>query len=190
MSMRRRWAQVIPLMILWLMASIFFWSWIFTFLTDTDPAHKLALFAEMEVASQDELALALEDGTGPGIRMVKVHPFTYAMLDGDQLRNADLFIVTASGMDEYKDWFRPLPGDLAAGRELYLSEDKALGVRVWNARTGLGIAADWLRYPAGEDCYLCLGSQSLHVEGSSSALDNEAAEAALRFLSWPEKKRP
>ena len=186
MRWRRRWAQVVPLMMLWLLASVFFWSWVFTFLTDAEPAHKLVLFAEMKVTAQDDLALALEEGAGREIRMVKVHPFSYAMLDGDQLRNADLFIVTAAGMETYGDWFRPLPEDLAQGRELYLSEGAPLGVRVWNAETGRGTAADWLSYPEGVDCYLCIGVKSLHAAGNDGALDDDAAEAARRMLSWPD----
>ena len=185
MSVRRRWRQVVPMMVIWLMVSIFFWSWIFTFVTDTDHAHKLVLFTEMELADGTALALALEEGTGPAIRMVQVHPFAYAMMGEELLVNADLYVVTASGMTEYARWFSPLPEALARGENLYRAEGVPVGVRIWDAEQKRGAAADLIRYPAGEDCYLCVGVHSLHVAGLEGAVDNEAVEAALRMLAWP-----
>ncbi len=187
MGWRKRWAQVIPLLILWLVLGAVFWGWVFAFLTDAPAAQKLTLFAEMEVADQDALALALEAGTGEGIRMVKVHPFSYAMLNGDALREADLYIVTASGAETYRDWFIPLPETLRDRGEMVSPEGVPVGVRVWNAGTRTGIAADWLSYPAEEDAFLCLGRTSLHVLGLEDAADDEAVDAALRFLALPER---
>ncbi len=187
MTNRERIARQIPLMILWAMLSALVWSFVFNIITDTDPTRKLTLFADAETPGAAELAAELEKETGAGIRMVKVHPFSYAMLNGDALREADLYIVTASGAETYRDWFIPLPETLRDRGEMVSPEGVPVGVRVWNAGTRTGIAADWLSYPAEEDAFLCLGKTSLHVLGLEGAADDEAVDAALRFLALPER---
>ena len=86
--MKRLW-NLIPAMILWGMLSVFLWGWIFIFLTDTQPENKLTLFVDTAVPDATGLAVRLEENAlSDEIRMVKVHPFTYAMLDSEPLRQS------------------------------------------------------------------------------------------------------
>ena len=188
--------NLLPAMILWLMLSAFFWGWIFTFLTDTEPENKLTLFVDAAVTDGTGLAVKLEESLlSDTIRMVKVHPFSYAMLDGEQLRCSDAFIVRASHVEEYREWFAPLPSEFAACADpadasvLLLPDGAPCGLRVYEAATGEGIAAEYISYhdPAlpDEDFYLIFGKASVHLTANGGGLDDEAVRLAEAFLSLP-----
>ncbi len=180
----RRFAAQIPLLVIWLIVSVFLWSWIFTFLTDTDPAHKLEIYADMEEIDGTALGDALEAGAGEAIRMVRVHPFGYAMLDSSQLRQADLYIVKGSDAETYLDWFAPLPYGLRGLGEELILDGTAWGVLLRGGKDPGGAAAGVIAWPPdGEDYWLMTGAHSLHIAGREGAVDNEAAEAAVRLLT-------
>ena len=83
--------------VLWLLLSTVLWGWIFSsFITDTKPEYKVVVYADAARCADRELSLRLEDPLPPGLRMVRVHPFSYAMFDRDALLKADLFVVPAS----------------------------------------------------------------------------------------------
>ena len=175
----KRFFSLIPALVLWLMLSVLVWGFVFTHITDTDPAHKISLFIDTQVIDATALAVKLEEGLGGNIKMVKVHPFTYAMLDGEQLQAADLFIIRADHMETYGDWLTPLPEEIR--------EDDAWGVRAYDAETQSGIASDCINYrPLGEpetDYYLCFGNQSRHNQSLENAVDNAALDAANLLLN-------
>lgn len=200
--MKRLW-NLIPAMILWGMLSVFLWGWIFTFLTDTQPENKLTLFIDAAVTDGTGLAVQLEETLlDDTISMVKVHPFTYAMLDSEPLRQSDVYIVRASHVEEYRDWFALLPEGLTAGAApasarqqpasdtvLLLLDGAPYGIRVYDAATGTGIGQNFINYhdPAlpDEDYYLMLGKASLHLTANEGGLDDRAILLAEALLSLP-----
>ena len=164
--------DLVPAMVLWLMLSVFLWGWIFTLLTDTKPENKLTPFADAAVTDATGLAVRLEEELKGGpIRMVKVHPFTYAMLSSEALQGSDVYLVRASHAEEYREWFAPLPEGFADGAPpdwLLVLEGTACGLRVYDAASGTGPAMAYISYrdPAQpeEDYYLCFGSASTHLD--------------------------
>ncbi len=169
-----------PLYLLWALFSFFLWSYVFSFLTDTTPEKKLTLYISADQVEDTELAARLEDGGLPsGIRMIKVHPFSYAMFSDQDLLSADLYIVKASEAAGWRDSFRPLPngitGDLDLGGGIR-------GIRVYDAETGTGKYTELISYAApgvpAEDCYLFFGADSQHAKTG----DRTVLWLARRFL--------
>ncbi|MBR3494500.1 MAG: hypothetical protein IKH38_03650 [Clostridia bacterium] len=165
-----------PLFIAWAFISLMFWGWIFGFLTDAPAANKLTLYADAEVPGAVQLAVLLEEGAGSGIRMAQVHPFTYAMMDSAGLRAADLYLVPEHDVETYRDWFAPLPDELASLAETLDSVDETLGLLAWDPDTRRGLAPEWVAYPQ-ERCWLLLGRESLHT----GTRDTEALDAVRRL---------
>lgn len=186
MNKVRRFFSLVPALVLWLMLSVLVWGFVFTRITDTDPAHKITLFVDSEVTDATALAVKLEENLHGNIRMVKVHPFNYAMLDGSPLRAADLFIIRADHMETYRDWLLPLPEPLRGTEAEYINGGVSWGLLAYNAETKSGIAADCINYqPLGEpaeDYYLCFGNQSRHIRTQMDAVDNAAADAAAILM--------
>jgi len=191
--MKRLW-NLIPAMILWGMLSVFLWGWIFTFLTDTQPQHKLTLFVDAAVTDGTGLAVQLEETLlDDTISMVKVHPFTYAMLDSEPLRQSDAYLVRASHVEEYREWFAPWSVGFSAkdgsDTSLLLLDGAPYGIRVYDAATGTGIAQAYIDYhdPAlpDEDYYLMLGKESLHLTANEGGLDDRAILLAEAILALP-----
>ncbi len=146
MKKRKKFLDLIPLMLAWAVFSVIFWGWIFTFLTDTAPENKIVLYVDGEVADPTAFALAMEKCGAEGIKMVQARPFTYAMMADSGLDRADLYIVPASHAEEYGEWF--------AQGEPVLVHDPAGGVSV---------AAAFIAY-ADEVYYLYYGKDSVHLE--------------------------
>jgi len=193
MKKRKLLWDLLPAMVLWLMLSVFFWGWIFTFLTDTEPENKLTVFADAAIPDPTALAVRLEQEVlGGQIRMVKAHPFTYAMLSSEGLRRSDVYIVRESHLEEYREWFAPLPEGFAAtlpAARLWQPEGVPTGVLIWDAETGGGAAQSYITYSdpalADEDCYLLFGAASLHLTGNPGSVDNTALQLAETLLSLP-----
>jgi len=182
MKKRKLLFDLIPLMILWLMLSVFLWGWIFTFLTNTKAENKIVLFVDAALTETTALALRMEEYGAEGIEMVKVYPFTYAMMDDMELSAADLYIVPASAAEAYQVWFRPLPERFAGQGETLTLENGSSGVRVYDAKTGQGPAEAYIEYQA-EDYYLFFGQKSVHVKENAGAADDLAIDYALHLLS-------
>lgn len=193
MSRRKRLWNLLPAMLLWAMLSLFLWGWIFTLLTDTDPENKLTVFADAAIPDATALAVRLEQEVlGGQIRMVKAHPFTYAMLSSEGLSRSDVYIVRESHLEEYREWFAPLPEGLAAALpalRLWQPEGVPTGILIWDAETGEGAAKTYITYsdPAlpDEDCYLLFGAASLHLTGNPGSVDNAAVRLAETLLQLP-----
>ena len=157
--------------VLWALLSAIFWGWIFGFVTDTSPAKKVTLYAQVPACEDKALALALEAEKPEQIRMVKVHPFSYALFDAEELATADLYIVCASQVEQFLDDFAPLDSEAIdlEGRELYTARGRAYGIKVYDAASGTGAALDYLHYAEGEDCYLFFNASSPHLTAGDGA---------------------
>lgn len=182
MRVLRRIFSHLYLYILWFFFAFLAVGLLFSHLGDTDEAHKVTLFADVPAMRDAELAAALEEELPDGIRMIQVHPFSYAMFDSDRLLGSDLYIIPASHVEEYSGSFRPIGGapfDAAGG---YYRGGELWGVLVWDAARGEGIAADYIDYP-DEDCWLFFNASSRHVRSISGEGDDAAIDVARRLLS-------
>lgn len=181
--------SLLPAMILWLMASVFVWGFVFVQITDTGREHKLVLFVDGAVPDETALSVKLEEGAGEGIRMVQARAFSYAMFDETALVNADLYIVPASRAETYADWFAPLPPDAPEAKDVLTLAGGAQGLKIYDAGAGEGAAASLILYASpgaeAEDYYLFFGKASLHAAGRENAVDCAAAAAARRLLDLP-----
>ena len=182
MSVLRRIFSRFYLYVLWLFAAFLFCGLVFSRLGDTDPAHKVTLYADVPAMRDTALAAELEREMPEGIRMVKVHPFSYAMFDTDDLLGADLYILPESRVEEYADSLRSIGGapfDAAGG---CFREGELWGVRVWDAANKEGIAADFIDYP-DEDCWLFFNKDSQHIRSLNGEGDDAAVEIAQTLLA-------
>ena len=179
--------SLLPALVAWFMFSVLVWGFVFTRITDTSPARKITLFVDAQVPGATALAVRLEEHLGGNVKMVKVHPFTYAMLDGEQLKAADLFIIRADHMETYGDWLTPLPEETRGIGPEYLRDGAAWGILAYDSEKKTGAAADCVNYlPPGEpecDYYLCFGNQSTHIQTQANAVDNAAVDAAKLLLT-------
>ena len=150
--------------LLWLLASVIFWGWIFTLVTDVPPAEKVTVYCHVPGIRDTALAAALEEQMPEGLRMIKVHSFDYVMFDVESIRLGDIFILPASEIELFAGDLAPVGGEP--------------GVKAYDAAAGTGIAMAYIQYEAaGEDFYLFLGAGSVHLE------DGKALEVALRLLA-------
>ena len=145
--------------VLWAMLALLFTGFVFNGITDTDPANKIVIYADCEVQNAPQLAEKLENALDGAVRMVKIHPFHYAMFDSLRLKQADLFIIPDSRKEEYREW---------------LSD--AEGLTVYDPETGTAVFPDVFRYTR-EPYRLYPGSASVHLE------DGLAKETAALLLT-------
>lgn len=181
--------DLVPLMLLWAMLSIFLWSFVFNFLTDTAPENKIVLFIDAPLQEESRLAVQLEEAIAEPVEMVQVRAFAYAMMDSTEIERADLYIVSASQAETYREWFAPLPEALRSFGEVLEMDGVPYGVKVFDALAAKGIATDFIAYlfpgRGPEDYYLFAGSKSLHISGHENAVDDQAVTCALRLLEIP-----
>ena len=171
--------------VLWLLLSTVFWGWIFSaFVTDTKPEYKVVLYVDAAQCAGKELSLRLEDPMPQGMRMVQVHPFSYAMFDSDALLKADLFVVPASEIEEYVGAFSPLmvPFPSPYG-DPWTIDGMAYGVKIHDAASGQGSGAVYVGYVPEEDYYLFFGAESVHAAALTGRGDDAAMEVAARLLN-------
>ena len=148
--------------VLWALLSAIFWSWIFTFVTDTSPERKITVYCDVQALEDTALAVALEENMPEGLRLIQVHSFDYVMFGVDAFYQGDVFIVPASEIETYAEFLAPVDG--------------IDGVKVYDAAAGKGVAAAYIHY-ADEDYYLFLGSGSVHLE------DGKALDIARQLLA-------
>ena len=148
---------------LWLLFSAIFWGWIFTLVTDTSPDKKVTVYCHVPGVEDTAMAAALEEHMPEGLRMIKVHSFDYVMFDVESIGLGDVFVIPASEVELLAGNLAPVGGEQ--------------GIKVYDAAAGDGIARAYIQYEAaGEDFYLFLGAQSVHLE------DGKALEVAMRIL--------
>ena len=168
--------------VVWAILSTILWAWIFTLVTDTGPANKVTLYVQTEGCRDQALAEVLDEARPEGIRMIQVHPFSYALFDTQEALNADLYVIPASQAEGFLDSFAPIDGEeLDRGdRELFTRDGKSYGIKLHDAATGESTAGDYLVYAPGEDYYLFFNVNSLHLGGGDGAA-LRVAEALLRL---------
>ena len=150
--------------VLWALASILFWSWIFTFVTDTVPEKKVTVYCLAPGVRDTYLAAALEETMPEGLRMIRVHPFDYVMFGVDAFYQGDLFLLPASEIGNYEELLVPL--------------ETGQDTKIYDAAGGTGAAMAYISYGA-EDYYLFLGAGSRHLE------DGRALAVARALLELP-----
>ncbi len=168
--------------ILWCFLAFLAVGLLFSRLGDTNAAHKVTLFADVPAIKDAALASYLEEELPEGIRMIQVHPFSYAMFDSENLLSADLYIIPASHVEEYAGSFRSIGGAGFDAADGYVLGGELYGLKVWDAARGEGVAADYISYP-DEDCWLFFNAASRHVLSLSGEGDDAAVETAHRLLS-------
>ena len=189
--------------ILWLMFSVVFWGWIFTIVTDAPAEEKVTVYCYVSEIRDKDLAVALEENRPDGIRMIKVHPFDYVMMNIERMEDGDIFILPESQIETYAELLADADSGAAAGNDgdggvagdadsgdmsssvdgnAAESSDTAGaivdisdGFLIYDAAAGSGGAAQYIGYE-GEDYYLFLGARSAHLE------DGKALEVARRLL--------
>lgn len=185
----RQFFDLAPAMLMWLMLSIFLWGFVFNILTDAPAREKLTIFIDAPLTEETALAVKLEGITEAPVRMVQVRAFSYAMMSSEDIENADLYIVSASQLETYQDWFAPLPEALQAQGETFTADGVPLGLKVYDAATDQGAASLHIGYAApgkaNEDHYLCIGRNSLHVLSNENAVDDQAVTCAAYLVSLP-----
>ena len=150
-TLKRAAGRFIPAAVLWGMAAVILSGFLLNFLTDTRPENKITIFADCEVRNAEELAEELNREMGDRIRMVKVHPFSYALFNADALAKADLYIIPDSGKEKYGTLF---------------AEDSPV-LTMYDPESGRKLAADYFCWPEGEnsEAYrLYSGARSAHLE--------------------------
>ena len=176
-----RLSALLPLLLLWGMMSVLVWGFVFNILTDAPRGEKLLIYADTAVTRGEVLADRLEQaengpcGPGSPIRMVKIHPFAYAMLDSGELRNSDLYIMTAEDISAYRDWLAPLDESFTNGQPetLFELDGEALGIPLWQPGGSGSPLADTFGFadPQHADAafYLCVGANSPYLESGYTA---------------------
>ena len=182
-SLLRRLASLIPMLIVWALLSLLIWCWIFSLVTDASPARKVTLYVDGQVIHSTELAAVLEEALPSGIRLVQVRPFSYFMMNGDALREGDLFILPESGIPSYRDWLASLPSDFGLPEEQILYQDGIpLGLSA-DSVTLSGVRPFESDSVSPQRWFLCFGNHSLHLPGNPDAVDDAAAAVAAALLS-------
>lgn len=178
--------RLAPMLLVWAVLGAFFWSFIFLRVTDTDPAHKLVVCVDAAVPGAAELEELLDRACGGDVRMTKVRPFAYAMMDSSALRGADLLIVREENLAAYQDWFAPCPATFAARDEDWLAGGVRCGLFLSGTGQQNAVLRRWIDYSGvdadGGRFYLCFGKQSRHLAGLEGAADDEAPRFASLLL--------
>lgn len=182
----KRFFNLVPAMLMWLVLSVLIWGFVFTRITDAPAAEKITLFVDAPVPHAVEMATEMEKTAYEGIRMVKVHPFTYAMMSADAIATADLYILPQSHIETYLEHFVPLPEEMHTPYAL-TKDGTAYGLQVLNGETGEGCGNAYITYlyPGMENqsYYLFFGKNSVHVPGNDGAVDNAALSYARSILA-------
>ena len=169
------WSQL-HLYLLWLLASALIWGLVFSFVTDAPPGKKVTVFIDAENCRDLALREELEKSLPEGIRMIQVHPFSYAMFNERTLLDADVFIVPESSVEDYRESFLLFP-DAVPAQDL-----REGGILMYDASSGEGAAASYIRYDPAESYYLFFGVNSLHAAALSGRGDDAALAVADRLL--------
>lgn len=180
---RRAAALVIPF-VLWAMGVVIIGGFIFTRITDTDPKHKIVIYADCDLRDGAGLADLLEQRLEDPVRKVQVRPFTYDLFGSSEIEKADLYIVSAEKAAGLRDWFAPLPEELRNREDLLTLRGEPCGIPVFGpgAETAAGA---YLDYEPRKTYYLFFSAASLHYSANGDAEDNRAAEAAAALLEIP-----
>ena len=153
--------------VFWTVIAMIFTGFVFNQITDTVPENKIVVFADCEIQNAPDLAEKLERELNGAVRMVKIHPFTYAMFDSSRLKQADLYLIPESHREEYREW--------------YTQEN---GLTVFDPSSGVCATGAWFVYNPSETYCLYIGKSSVHLE---DGLARQAAELLTAIGSEKEE---
>lgn len=156
--------------VLWAALAAMVTGFVFNQITDTAPANKIVIYADCEVQNAPETAEKLEKALNGTVRMVKIHPFSYALFDSVRLRQADLYLVPDSHLAEYREWFT--------------AED---GIPFFDSGNGKAAAKNCFLYDPAETYRLYTGAESVHLD---DGLARRAAELLLSINDTAKEETP
>lgn len=170
--------------VLWTLISMIVWSWIFvSFVADTTRAKKVSLYHSNDVAGLDtELAVELERAMPEGLRMVRVHPFSYVSFNIGKPEDAELYILSETEIAESIPDLSPLP---PRGEGDYLVDGAVYGWRIYDDATGQGTATAFLSYRPGQNYYLCASKEAIHLSDWTETGDSAGIPIALHLIALP-----
>lgn len=182
--------MLLALMVSWAILAAIFWCWIFTFLTDPPSDQKVTLYVDAAACRETELALRLEQDVPDGIRMVKVHRFSYAMFGGDALRASDLYLIREPEKETCMDWLAPLPEEFRDLADLFAPDGTPVGILIFDPATEEAYAPDLITFAApGEEetkVWLAFGAGSPRLDKSPDGPDEAVTSVARTLLEWME----
>lgn len=172
------------LYLLWLILSAVLWGFVYGLITDAPAEKKLVIYADVYACRDRELAEELEKTMPAGLKMIRVHPFDYAMFSDSELLNADLYLVPESRAGDYLDSYSPLDGAALPWPEagLWCFEGVAYGVSFQGAASYIDYA------PPGEQAepyYLFFGVNSAHTASLNGSADDAALAVAQELSLLP-----
>lgn len=187
-SIWKRWHVYVS----WALFSVIMWGWIITLVTDTTPRKKLSVFIDSYACEDKALSMKLEEDKPEGIRMIKVHPFSYALFGETGFTGADIYVIRASQIEVYITDFLSIEAFAKEHPEYgyYHGDDgKPYGIKVYDTSSGDGAAQAYITYktPANslspaEDYYLFFGKASCHVGNKEDdSLAFKLAEMILKL---------
>lgn len=170
--------------VLWALLSVVFWAWIFTLRLDAPRKEKLTVYTDVDAVSVERLSEALSALRPDGIRLVRVHPFSYAAFDTNAPNEADLYLLTESALSAHTNRLLPLFPEQGGKGEGPL----AYGACVYDADSRTGMLKEYFKDAAAaptESCYLCLNRDSWHLGARDGAGDDAAIVLMRRILTLP-----
>ena len=180
--------------ILWALSAYVLWAFIFGLVTDTKPEKKVVLFADVTGIRDIDLASLLEESAEDPVRMVQVHPFSYAMFSEEAISGADIYIVGKKEAADYQENFAVLNEEALSflGKDrVYINEEtgEVTGVLIYDAASHKGCAEEYIPYEQSEsgeeDYYLFFSASSKHLFTVKKSGDDEALRLAEKLLLLP-----
>ena len=169
----------------WLLLMAFFWAWIFFMLTDTVKAKKVTVYIDAPEVRSAELEAALSGSLPEGIKLIKVHSFSYAAFNTLAANSADIYVMSADVLMENIENLAPISsaaGECADGG--YYFEGELYGLPVRQA-AGACAAASYIGYSGDGEYYICFNKDSVHITNGTGRGDGAAYAVAERMLALP-----
>ena len=170
--------------VIWIILAVMLVSFLFNCVTDTSPAKKVTVFIQVESLKEAEIEVGLNEDLPEGIKMTKVHPFTYSVFGMNTVGSDDIYIVKSSDIEKYLEGFAPLSGfiDVPADRAFYSSDGTAYGILYRPDDAHPGRPADlydaFIEWDPLETYYLFFGKNGPHP-----GKDGAAAYLAKKLLA-------
>ena len=150
--------------VIWILLSGVIVSFLFNLVTDTTQAKKVSIYADVPAVREAELETVLNEDLPEGIKMTKVHTFSYHTFGMGALGADDIYIVSAENIEQYIDGFAPVSEFLAPQDifQYYVHDGKPYGVLVKGSIWASGIAESYIDYEEGGEYYLFFGKDCVH----------------------------
>ncbi|MBR3382257.1 MAG: hypothetical protein IKG85_04385 [Clostridia bacterium] len=173
--------------LLWLLCSVILWGFVFTLITDAPKARKVVIYADTPSLMDAELADELGKDLPEGIRLIKVHPFSYAAFDTGAPAEADIYVLSREQAEMNAEFLSAVPVKDPHDPEC---EGRVIGWLIHSDPAGYSAADSFFGYYAqGEtvslDYVVCFNKNSVHIRSFTGTGDDAAVEIAERLLLLP-----